>query len=151
MKHAIINLYNRDIDKLISEINLFPSDASLWLLKGTVTNSAGTLGLHLVGNLNHFIGAVLGKTGYIRERELEFSTRNVSKSDLIALINDTKNIVNTTLNNLIESELLSEYPLESPSQSNKGSVTTDFMLMHLLAHLNYHLGQINYHRRLLQE
>ncbi len=144
----MIILYDRALQNLSNEITLFPNDESLWVIKADVTNSAGTLCLHLVGNLNHFIGAVLGKTGYIRQRDLEFSTRNLSKEELLRLVNETHSIVHTTLNNLIESEFLSDYPLESPSASNPGIVSNAFMLSHLLAHLNYHLGQINYYRRL---
>jgi uncharacterized damage-inducible protein DinB len=98
-----------------------------------------------VGNLNHFIGAEIGKTGYIRHRELEFSSKDVSKFELIRKVEDTINVVDSSLDRLKAEDLEKEYPLLVFDKKT----TTEYLLVHLSGHLTYHLGQINYHRRLL--
>ena len=110
-----------------------------------ISNSAGSLCLHLIGNLNHFIGATLGDSGYVRQRDLEFSLKDIPKSDLIKLINDTIGVVQNTLSNLTEADLQEEYK----RRVFEDTMTTEYFLVHLSMHLAYHLGQINYHRRLL--
>ena len=144
LKETLLELFERDLLKLKEEINLYASEDELWTLKPGIGNSAGTLCLHLVGNLNHFIGAALGKTGYIRDRDSEFSLRNVPREDLIADIDDTRIIVSTVLERLSDADLAQDFPLEKHGKI----VATEHMLVHLLAHLGYHLGQVNYHRRL---
>jgi uncharacterized damage-inducible protein DinB len=100
--------------------------------------------LHLVGNLNHFIGATLGSTGYVRNRELEFSQKNVPVDELINKIDSTIVVVDETLNKLSDGILDELFPVPFADQK----VTTMHMLTHLVTHLSYHLGQINYYRRL---
>jgi len=109
-----------------------------------ISNSAGNLCLHLIGNLNMFIGNVLGKTDYVRNRPLEFSLKNVPRANLLQSINATIVIVDRTLNALGEEDLQLEFPLLVFEKKT----STEFMLIHLTTHLSYHLGQINYHRRL---
>jgi uncharacterized damage-inducible protein DinB len=145
IKESLIEFYERDLLKLKEEISLYKDEASLWILKGEIANTTGNLCLHLVGNLNHFIGATLGNTGYIRDRDSEFSSKNISRLELISSINKTTDVVLNTLKSLSENDLQKEFPLEKHGRM----VSTVNMLLHLLAHLNYHLGQINYHRRLL--
>jgi uncharacterized damage-inducible protein DinB len=117
----------------------------LWQLENQIQNTAGNLSLHLIGNLNHFIGATLGKTGYIRNRPLEFSDENVPKTILIQDIQNTIVMIENVLSSLEESDLEKEYPILVFEQKT----STIYFLMHLTTHLTYHLGQINYHRRLL--
>ena len=119
----------------------------LWITTAGISNSAGNLCLHLVGNLNHFIGALLGKSGYVRERDKEFSLKDIPAAELVSMTERTKDIVVKTLSSMTEKDLELEFPQKIFDQVHK----TDFMLLHLLAHLNYHLGQINYHRRLLEK
>ena len=145
LKDTLIKLFKRDLNKLIEEIDLYKNDTNLWEIDGLVTNSAGNLCLHLIGNLNHFIGAILGDTGYIRQRELEFSLKDVPKSELINQIKKTIELVENTLNTLTEADLKKDYKV----QVFKEAMTTEYFLIHLTMHLAYHLGQINYHRRLL--
>ena len=95
--------------------------------------------------MNHFIGAVLGNTGYVRNREKEFSAKNLPRKELNKEIEKIIDVVNKTLNNLSEKDFEADFPLEKHGKI----VKTDFMLLHLLTHFNYHLGQINYHRRLI--
>lgn len=143
--NALTEIFSRDIGALKKEIESYNDNASIWKTKEGISNSAGNLCLHLVGNLSHFIGAVLGQTGYVREREKEFSLKDIPRSELIAAIEKTREVVNATLAALPPGALEKEYPLEMFGKK----VKTDFMLLHLAAHLNYHLGQINYHRRLV--
>lgn len=148
MKQSLINLFERDIQRLYNEIQSYTSEQSLWVLPPmTIHNSAGNLALHLCGNLNHFIGATLGNTGYVRDRDSEFSTKNVPKAELLSAIENTKSVVITALEGLNDEQLNEDYPFEPLGYR----MTTTYFLIHLNGHLNYHLGQINYHRRLLKD
>lgn len=137
-------LYRRDLEKLRQEIGLYRDESLMWKVDGDVTNSAGNLCQHLIGNLNHFIGAQLGKSGYVRQRELEFSTQETSREELFTQIAATIEVVANTLDRLTDSDLAADYPLVV----FKEKMTTGWFLIHLATHLSYHLGQINYHRRI---
>lgn len=145
MKNSLIEIYNRDLNKLKDEINLFANEEDIWITPGSVKNSPGNLCLHICGSLNHFIGSVLGKSGYVREREKEFSLRNIPRKDILAIINKTSSVVTETIENLNQDMLDKKYPLDVFGTE----MSTEFFLIHLTTHLNYHLGQINYLRRLL--
>lgn len=145
MLPILCSLFERDLNKLIEEISLYKNETDLWKIKDGISNSGGNLTLHLVGNLNHFIGATLGNTGYVRERDKEFSLKDIPRKQLIDEINNTSAIITNTLSSLSKDDLEKDFPVP---MNNKISAT-GLILMHLLAHLNYHLGQINYHRRLL--
>ena len=144
LKDALLEIFERDLLRLKEEINLYPDEAALWTLRGEIANSAGTLCLHLVGNLNHFIGAALGRNGYVRTRDAEFAQRNVPRNELNAAIDRTVEVVRQTLERMQDRDFDRDFPLEKHGKV----VKTDYMLLHLLTHFNYHLGQINYHRRL---
>jgi uncharacterized damage-inducible protein DinB len=139
------SLYNRDLQKLKVEIESYQNEESLWKTDKKILNSGGNLCLHLLGNLNTYIGAELGKSGYVRQRDLEFSLKDIPKTELLEKIESLIEIVNSTLANLSEEDLKKDYPTEALGYQ----MTTEYFLIHLLSHLNYHLGQINYHRRLL--
>lgn len=143
---VLIQLFEKDLNKLTEEIKLYPNDASLWTLKDGISNTGGNLCLHLVGSLQHFIGAVLGESGYVRNRDAEFALKNISRNKLLDEIDATRVVVKDTLEQISKTEMQKEYPLKV---MDRDSTTTEYFLVHLLAHLNYHLGQINYHRRLL--
>ena len=145
LTNTLIALFKRDLNKLIEEIELYKTDSHIWKIEGSVTNSAGSLCLHLIGNINHFIGSVLGNTGYVRQRDLEFSLKDVPKSELIKQIEETLLAVERTLKIVTPEDLQKEYQL----QVFKEPMTTEYFLVHLSTHLAYHLGQINFHRRLL--
>ena len=138
-------LFKRDLSKLRTEISLYKNPAAIWFTDKAIANSAGNLCLHLVGNLNTYIGAVLGNTGYVRHRELEFSLKDIPASELIGKIDATIEIVEKTLNLVTDEKLAAEYPM----LVFEHTTTTAYMLTHLATHLGYHLGQVNYHRRLL--
>jgi uncharacterized damage-inducible protein DinB len=140
-------LYLRDLNKLKSEIESYKSEAAIWKKSQDIPNSAGNLTLHLIGNLNHFIGGEIGKTGYVRQRDLEFSTEFEPREDLIKRIDDTINVVDSALSTLSAEDLEKEYPIVVFTDK----MTFGFFLVHLATHLSYHLGQIDYHRRLLDE
>jgi uncharacterized damage-inducible protein DinB len=138
-------LYSRDLNKLKLEIESYQNEHNLWLIEKNILNSAGNLCLHLAGNLNTYIGKELGHTGYVRDRDLEFSLKNVPRAELIRQIDQVTITVNETLNQLKEEDLQKIYPvLARPERES-----VEYMLIHLAMHLSYHLGQINYHRRLL--
>ena len=145
LKQTLTEIFERDLKKLITEINLYKNEDQLWVVQEGISNSAGNLCLHLIGNLNHFIGATLGNTGYVRHRDDEFSLKNIPRQDMLANIENCILIINATLNDLPEADLEKDFPLEVFG----GKLKTEFMLVHLATHLSYHLVQINYHRRLL--
>jgi hypothetical protein len=144
-KATLTELFERDLQKLGTEINLYRDEDDLWVIKAGISNSAGNLCLHLIGNLNHFIGATLGNTGYVRHRDDEFSLKNIPRQDLLMNIDNTILIVTETLSKLTEADMEKDFPLEKHGTI----VSTTHMLLHLYGHLSYHLGQINYHRRLI--
>lgn len=138
-------LFNRDLHKLKQEIELYQNENNLWKIEKGISNSAGNLCLHLIGNLNNFIGSELGKTNYSRNRPLEFSLKHIPKTELIEKIEETILVLNKTLAIVTPEILQQEYPI----LVFESKTTTEFFLVHLSTHLAYHLGQINYHRRLL--
>jgi uncharacterized damage-inducible protein DinB len=145
LTQVLIQIYERDLDKLKAEIASYIDETDLWKTAEGITNPAGNLALHLTGNLNHFIGAVLGGSGYVRDRDLEFSSAAVPTDTLLAAIDKTTAVVTSTLETLTDEELAKTYPIEVFGEP----MTTGFFLTHLATHLSWHLGQINYHRRLL--
>jgi uncharacterized damage-inducible protein DinB len=142
---SLPSLYNRDLNKLKAEIETYQNEEALWKTDKSIANSAGNLCLHLVGNLNTYIGAQLGNSGYIRQRDLEFSLKDIPRSELIEQIEKTIGVVNSILVKLSAEDLEKVYPIEPLGYT----MTTEYFLIHLYGHLNYHVGQINYHRRLL--
>ena len=142
---TLISIFDRDLTKLKTEIKLYEDEASIWTIEKNITNSAGNLCLHLTGNLRAFVGAQLGDTGYVRNRELEFSAKNIPKTELVKQIEETITAVHQTLHKLSEDDLNKEFPVVVFGEK----MTTGYFLVHLATHLGYHLGQINYHRRLL--
>ncbi|RDI54959.1 DUF1572 family protein [Flavobacterium glaciei] len=142
---SLKTLFNRDLHKLKTEIESYQNESNIWKTPEGITNSAGNLCLHLIGNSNTYIGAEFGKTGYVRNRALEFSLKNIPRTDLVSKIEETIFIVNTALDNISEKDLKMEFPILVFEKKT----STEFMLIHLTTHLAYHLGQINYHRRLI--
>lgn len=141
------SLIVRDLLKLKQEVESYKDESKLWVIDAGISNSAGNLCLHLLGNINHFIGATLGNTGYVRNRDLEFSQKNIPVEVLAAQIDDTVGAAENTFDKMTTTSLDQEYPLVFNNQK----LTTEQMLVNIVSHLNYHLGQINYHRRLLDK
>ncbi len=138
-------LFKRDLEKLKTELQQYQSEEHLWLVEKSIANSAGNLCLHLIGNLNAFIGAGLAKTSYVRQRDLEFTSTHIPRTTLLQQIDDTIIVVEKGLNNLTKEQLSGNFPIVIWDQPTGMEHT----LILLATHLNYHLGQINYHRRLL--
>ncbi|SOD97041.1 DUF1572 family protein [Spirosoma fluviale] len=138
-------LFRRDLSRLRTEVDAYKSEETIWQIERGIANSAGNLCLHLIGNLNTYVGAELGKTGYVRHRELEFSLKDIPRAELLKKIDETILVVDNALNTVTDSQLEEEYPLLVFDEKT----STGYFLVHLETHLGYHLGQINYHRRLL--
>jgi hypothetical protein len=132
----LASLFERDLLKVRTEVLSYTSDSDLWRLTPGISNSAG--------NLRHFIGHVLGGSSYIREREKEFSQKDLSREYLAAEIDTTVTEVIPVLKALSADRLDLEFPKEISGMKQ----TTGFALLHLFGHLSYHLGQMNYHRRM---
>ena len=154
MRNTLIQLFERDLEKLKTEITSYKDENKMWEVTGDtcpsgrrVKNSAGNLCLHVCGNLQHFIGSVLGISGYKRDRDSEFSRKNIPMDEIIRKIDHTIFTVKKTLNDLDVNKLDEIYPINVFGKE----MTTRFFLAHLTTHLNYHMGQINYHRRLLDK
>ena len=145
MIETIKSLFARDLKKLKTEIELYQDETKLWYTEKNIANTAGNLCLHLIGNLNTYIGAGLGKTGYVRHRDLEFLQKDIPRVILLKKFYQTIAAVDAGLDNITEEQLPNDFPVliwEQPS-------SIEYTLVHLTTHLAYHLGQINYHRRLL--
>lgn len=145
LNDTLKKLYSRDLVKLKQELELYNNEDNIWNISKDILNSAGNLSLHLIGNLNTYIGAELGGTGYVRNRPEEFSLKNVPRQELISKIERTIEMIDAVLPSLTEDQLKSQYP----QAVSVGKVSTEYFLVHLATHLSYHLGQVNYHRRLL--
>lgn len=144
MLTGLISLFERDLEKLKFEIQTYTAEEDLWKTSEGITNAAGSLALHICGNLKHFIGAILGDSAYVRDRPAEFASK-VSRENIISEIDETLQILKKTLSEINQQTLEADYPEEVLGYKMK----TDYFLIHLHGHLTYHLGQINYHRRII--
>ena len=142
----IASLYERDISKLMEEINSFKNEETLWKTCGTIKNSAGNLALHIIGGLNYLIGAILSNTGYIRNRDQEFTNKGISRTVITEQLQQLVIMINKSVAQLTPGQMMSPYPIFF----DKENATISYVLTQLLLHLNYHLGQINYLRRVLE-
>ncbi|MCI1187678.1 DinB family protein [Hymenobacter sp. DH14] len=138
-------LFARDLSRLHQEIEAYHDETQIWHIDKEIANSAGNLCLHLVGNLTTYISSTLGGVAYTRDRDGEFSLKGVPRAELIRQIETTREQVEQALSRLPADDLAAEYPLLVFDRKT----STEYFLVHLATHLAYHLGQINYHRRLL--
>lgn len=145
MKNTFITLFNRDLNRLYKEIEAYNDEAVLWQRAEGISNPAGNLCLHLIGNLNEYIGRQIGRMPYQRNRPLEFSATGVNQKELLTMIENTQEVVEMALNSMRNEQLSDIYPENVLGYE----MTVHYFLVHLSGHLNYHLGQINYHRRIL--
>lgn len=135
----------RELVAVQRSVEEYPDDASLWALPQGLPNAGGTLVLHLTGNLQHYVGAVLGESGYKRDRPAEFARRDVPRAELLREVAAAVAAVKRTLPTLPEESLSQTYP----EQIGGRALTIGVFLVHLAAHLAYHLGQLDYHRRVV--
>lgn len=142
---ALRTVLNRELRAVRRQLDAYPDDASVWKEVPGLPNTGGTLALHLAGNLRHFFGATLAGDGYVRDRDAEFSRRGVARTELIALLDAAEKSVDAALAGLSEEK----WRLPYPEPIAKRRVATDQFLVHLATHLAYHLGQLDYHRRMV--
>ena len=135
----------RDLSAIRREVLAYPDDESLWRAVPGITNPGGTLALHAAGNIRHFVGAALGDTGYVRNRDLEFSARGLTREQIAEELDDAIAAVSHTFPRLDADALGGEYPIAVVELR----VRTGPFLVHLAGHLAYHLGQLDYHRRIV--
>jgi len=140
-------LFERDLQKVKAEMQAYRHEENIWKVSQEIKNSGGNLCLHLVGNLNAFIGNGLAESEYVRDREFEFAGTGVSRQQLVKDVENTMHVVNKGLDTINENQLSDNFPILIWEYATK----MDFTLIHLHSHLNYHLGQLNYHRRLLDK
>ncbi len=138
-------VFVRDAATLRDEVLAYPDEKQIWAMPPGIRNPAGSLLLHLCGNLQHFVGAQYGKTGYVRNRDAEFSRRDVSRKDLLAECDAALDAVKRGFAGLTDEALSKPYPV----QLGGVTLTTGLALLHMATHLAYHLGQIDYHRRIV--
>jgi uncharacterized damage-inducible protein DinB len=142
---AVRRLLLRDLDTLRDEIRAYPQEEQIWAAPDGIRNTAGTLALHLAGNLHHYLGTVLGGGDYVRDRPAEFGDRGRSRDELLDRIAAAREAVDRTLSELDPARLAEPFPVKV------GGVVpmTGTFLMHLAVHCGYHLGQLDYHRRVV--
>ncbi len=145
LTHAIRLVLVRELDAFCREIEAFPDDALIWQTAPGVSNACGNLALHAAGNLQHFIGARLGNTGYVRQRHREFSERSGTRADLVAELGRAREVVTTVLERLPDEAWARPYP----DTIGGVQLSTGVFLVHLASHLAFHLGQAGYLRRML--
>jgi len=141
----LASLFRRDLAKLIHHIESFPDDESLWQVLPGVSNAAGNLALHIQGNLREYVGRQLGQLSYVRNRPLEFSAQGLSRQEICAQLTELMHSIPFVIGNLSEEQLEMEYP----EVVLEAATSTREFLIHLYGHLNWHLGQVNYLRRIL--
>ena len=145
VQQAIGSIIERDLNALRREVEAYADERDLWRTAPGTANSAGTLVLHLTGNLQHFFGACLGHTGYVRNRAAEFSRRDLPRAELLREIEAAREALKTGLARVSPGDLEGEFP-ELVADAR---LTTGEYLVHLATHLAYHLGQVDYHRRVV--
>ena len=141
----LASLFSRDLTRLKQQIESFPNDEALWQTLPGVINAAGNLALHIEGNLREYVGRQLGKVPYNRNRDLEFSSRGLSRHEVGTRIAELERSIPSVIQELSSEEMEMEYP----EVVLEVATTTREFLIHLYGHLNWHLGQIDYLRRIL--
>src|SRR4051812_6613902 len=141
----ISHFLRRELRSLRLELEAYPDEQLIWALPPGLPNSAGTLALHLAGNLRHYVGALLGGNGYIRNRDEEFAARDIPRAVLLAQLSEAEAAVAATLPSLGEERMSQPFP--EPIREHV--LETGEFLLQLAVHLAYHLGQVSYHRRLV--
>ncbi len=142
----LTEIFETELNKLKTEINLYKDEKNLWVVKGDISNSAGNLCLHLLGNVSHFIGHLVGGTGYERNRPAEFSNKDVPREELNDSIDALIGVVKKSLPKLNDSDMNNTFPDKIGGKIREYG----FALIHITNHFDYHLGQINYHRRIIE-
>lgn len=135
----------RELAAVRRSVEAYPNEAALWKEVTGIVNSGGSLALHLSGNLQHYLGAVLGGSGYVRDRAAEFASREVPRAELVARLDAAARAIELGMESVSDDQLAAPYPEEVAGRR----VATGDFLVHIAAHLAYHLGQLDYHRRIV--
>ena len=135
----------RDLKCLRRQVEAYPDERDLWQTPPGVSNSAGNLAMHLAGNIQHFVGMHLGGSSYQRDRDAEFSSRHVSRTELLGAIDASIDAVEQTMPRVTDEQM------DKADGIRMGDTTfmTGEFVMHLISHFGYHLGQVDYHRRVV--
>jgi uncharacterized damage-inducible protein DinB len=142
---AVAAILDRDLQALAREVSAYPDERALWATPQGITNSAGTLAVHLAGNIRHYFGAKLGGTGYVRDRPAEFATRDVPRATILAYIEEARAAVRTAAARTSDDRQDEDFP----EVIGGVRVVTGEYLIHLVSHFAFHLGQVDYHRRVV--
>ena len=142
---AVAAILDRDLQALAREVSAYPDERALWDTPPGITNSAGTLALHLAGNVRHYFGAPLGRTGYVRDRPTEFASRDVPRTTILAQIEEARAAVRAAAARTTPDRLQEDFP----EVVGGVRVVTGEYLIHLVSHFAFHLGQLDYHRRVV--
>jgi hypothetical protein len=142
----LAGFYERDLRKLIEEINLFKYEENIWKTQGSIKNSSGNLALHIIGGMNYLIGTNLAGTGYVRNRNQEFTHKGIDRNELVTQPEELILLISKTLNGFTPEQMNVEYSIIFDGEKR----TNCYLLIQLSLHLNYHLGQINYLRSTLE-
>jgi hypothetical protein len=134
-------ILDRDLRTLAREVQAYADERDLWRLPPGLPNSGGTLALHLAGNIQHYFGARLGGTGYVRDRPAEFALRGVPRADLLARIEAAREAVRAAAAAPVD------LSADFPEVISDAHIETEDYLVHLCTHFAFHLGQLDYHRR----
>jgi hypothetical protein len=146
LNNLLISFYERDLRRLIEEVNLFKNEEDLWRTRGSVKNSSGNLALHIAGGLNYHIGTNLAQNGYVRNRDQEFSKKDVPRKEIVDQLEALIVMITGTIKAFTQEQMEAGYPVIFDGMK----VSVSYILVQLLAHLNYHLGQVNYLRRVFE-
>lgn len=147
IRDSLKMMLQRELRSAEQSIEAYPDDESLWIVKPGISNSGGNLALHMAGNLRHFVGGVLGENGYTRDRDAEFGNKSMTRDEIRALLESAITEIGGALDNMDASQFSQDFPI--PIGQSQTIARTSDMLVHLAAHVGYHLGQLDYHRRLL--
>jgi len=140
--HALLR---RELAAVRRSVEAYPDEKSLWAKPPGLPNTGGNLALHIAGNLQHFFGAVLGNTGYVRDRDSEFSRRGVARAELLKQLDAAGAAIGAAMRAITDEQLARPYPEAVGGRT----IPTQEFVVHLLSHLAYHLGQLDYHRRVV--
>ena len=122
------------------------TDEQFWAKPFDFGNSFGHLVLHLTGNLNYYIGTQLARTGYVRDRPLEFSdTSRPSKAEVLTQFDSAIEMVVTTIRAQSADDWAKEYTGVGAEARSRFEI-----LLQCATHLHHHIGQMIYLKFQLQ-
>jgi len=135
----------RDLTAFQMELEGIPEN-QLWVKAEGFPNAPGNLALHIAGNLQHFIGSVLGDSSYQRNREAEFNAHAGTLAELQQELTAARKAVEDVLPRLSAEDLAQDFPMAIEGRP----MATQAFLVRIAVHLSYHLGQLNVLKRILR-